>query len=259
MPVAITYRTTGDWGAGIGVDLTGEQVDANFYNLATGQASLENDRPTPNEIVSLTQQGLSFSFNLENGGSLGPVDMRPLVVTFHFFRAFEPFTVRNELDTFVVDGDGIYATLLAHTTGAEFDAALLVGAEPAYDLIFGFAPDGGSSIVHDLHFEWQGVLSDATRPLVNFRALRPILIPAVGNAAYLIDPASIADQVMPILHDATQIGTLTFVVGANDGTILITADETIGTDEFFTIGLPGTPDATAAGMILGFAARRVIA
>ena len=251
MPLEIIYRSD------LTIDLTADQVDSNFRSVQTAIEALESDRPTPNEIVSTTQQGLSFSFNLQNGGVLGPITLP--VVSFHFFDAWTPFTLRAELDTFVVDGVGIYTTLLAHTTGAAFDAELLVAGSPAYRRLFGFAPDGGSSIIYDLEFQYQGVLADATTAPVNFVALRPFIVPAIGNKARLVTPASVADQVLPILHDLTLIGTVTFVVGDNLGTIDIAADEIIATDEAFRVGLPATPDPTAAGMTLAFAARRVIA
>jgi hypothetical protein len=149
--------------------------------------------------------------------------------------------------------------LLSHTTGASFDAALLVGGQPAYRKLFGFAPDGGSSIIYDLEFQYQGVLANALRPPVNFIALRPFLVPALGNSAYIEEPASVADQVLPILHDLTQIGTVTFPVGANAGVVAIAADEVFALDERLVIGVPATADPTAAGMTVALAARRIIA
>jgi hypothetical protein len=259
MPLAISYVSTGPWGAGTGIPFTTPvPVDTNFYNVAQAIEALENDRPQPNEIVSVTQTGLSFSFNLADASVLGPIDLP--VLSFRFFEAWEPLTLYSELDTFIVDGNGIYTVLLAHTTGATFDAALLIGGDPAYKKLFGFAPDGGSSIVYDLEFQYQGVLSDALAPPVNFLALRPFIVPAASgqHLAYLVEAPATAEQVLPILHDATQIGTVTFAIGENDGTVAITADESIVFGDRLIIGLPLAPDAAASGLTVALAARRVV-
>jgi hypothetical protein len=251
--VAITYRRD------LGTDLSADQVDDNFQSVVDAITALQNDRPSPNEIVSVTKNGLAITFNLANGSTLGPVDLP--AVTFHFFDAWTPFTLYVELDTFVVDGVGIFTTMVPHTTGATFDPALSVGGVAAYRKLMGFAPDGGSSIIYDLEFQYQGRLSDAVLPPVNFIAPRKILVPAAGNqhSAYLVTPASTATQVLPILHDGSQFGTVTFAIGANEGAVVINADETILFRERLTIGVPGATDATAAGMTVALAAQRLIA
>lgn len=251
--VDITYR------ADLTVDLTADQVDDNFRSVAAAISALESDRPSPNEIVSTTQTGLSFTFNLENGGALGPIDLP--VVSFHFFDAWEPLHLYTELDTFVVDGVGIFTTLLSHVSGATFDAALTVDGSPAYRKCFGFAPDGGSSIIYDLEFQYQGVLADASSSLVSFLALRPFTVPGSADGehlAFLVTPASTAQQVLPIRHDATQIGTVTFEIGENTGTVALTAAEDWAFSERLVIDPPLAPDATAAGLTVALAARRIV-
>jgi hypothetical protein len=252
--VDITYR------ADLTVDLTADQVDGNFRALSDALDALAGDRPAPNEIASVTQTGLSFSFNLENGATLGPVNLP--VVAFHFRGAWTPATLYQELDSFVVDGVGLFTTLLAHASGVAFDPALAVDASPVYRKLFGFAPDGGSSIVYDLEFQYQGVLADAEIAPVNFLALRAFTLPAsadVGHLAYLVVPAVSEAQVLPILHNATQIGTVTFEVGENDGVVDLAAAEAFAVGDHLVIGLPATTDATAAGMTVALAAQRIVA
>lgn len=253
MPVEIIYR--GD----LSIDLTADQVDSNFRSVQTAIEALETDRPSPNEIVSTTQQGLNFTFNLQNGGALGPITLP--VASFRFSDAWTPFTLYAELDTFVVDGDGIYTTLLTHSTGATFDPDLAVGSDPAYRKLFGFAPDGGSSIIYDLEFQYQGVLSDALSPPVNYLALRPFTLPASAAGeylGYLVEAPSTATQVFPILHNATQIGTLTFSIGDNSGTTAIAAEESFAFGDRLVLGLPTAADATAAGLTWAVPARRIV-
>jgi len=148
----------------------------------------------------------------------------------------------------------------AHNTGATFDAALIVDGVPAYRRLFAFAPDGGSSVVYDLELGNKGRLSDATDSLQDFVALHKFLIPAAGDQhlARLSTPASTAQQVIPILHGLTQFGTVTFEIGDNEGIVVIDADEAFGRGDILTIGLPGATDATAAGVIVGFAAQRLL-
>jgi hypothetical protein len=232
------------------------EVDDNFLGIDQRIVALETTRPQPNNMVSATQNGLAFSINLADGAILGPINIP--VVSFQFYEAWTPFTIYAELDTFVVDGVGIFTTMLAHTTGAEFDRALLVDGNPAYRLLFGFAPDGGSSAIYDIVIPYQGRLSDMTQPIV-IPILHPIRIPAIGaHIARLSEPASTADQVLPLFHNATQIGTVSWLIGQEIGAMVFTADELIGAGEFFSIGLPAVADATAAGMSLGVAAQRVI-
>lgn len=250
------FRTAGAWGPGLGRKLTAPEADSNIWELAQAITALQSDRPEPNSIASITVAGAAMTIHMTDGTTIGPLPLP--VLSFKWRGAWSPFTLYGTLDTFVQDGVGIFSVLADHTSGATFDPALEISGEAAYQKIWGFAPDGGSSIVYDLEFQYQGGLADATTAPVNFLALRPFMVPQLGHLAWLVTPASAEDQVLPILHGTTPIGTVTFVVGANLGTVLITADESFALGERLVIGLPATPDPTAAGMTVALAARRVI-
>lgn len=256
--LAIIYRTTGAWGAGKGSRLTKVEVDENMWAFAQAIVDLQNDRPEPAEISSIDVNGRFMTIHLSSGANFGPF---PLPITeFRFRDEWTPSTVYDPLDWFTVSGSGIYTVIYGHTSGAEFDPNILVDGLPALKKLFG--PDAGSvtnSIVYDVEFLYEGHLSDIAGPL-NFLAMRQLLLPAAGpHQAYIATPASAHDQVLPVMHNETQIGTVTFPVDSNAGTVAITVDETILLGDRLAIGAPGTIDGVAAQMTIGLSLQRILA
>lgn len=250
--VSITYR--GD----IGRNLTAAEVDANFLAVATAIMDLQDDRPEPSNITSISVLGRFMTITLDNGSIFGPF---PLPVTeFRYRDEWTPLTVYNALDWFTVSGVGIFSVMYDHTSDAEFDPNKLTDDDlPVYKKLFG--PDAGSvtnSVVYDVNFIYPGNLSDIDDPL-NFLALRTLIVPAAAvHQAYIIDPPSSADQVLPIMHDAGVIGHVTFAVGETVGSVAIDADETIAIGERLAIGAPASSDGVAKGMTVALALQRVI-
>jgi hypothetical protein len=243
----------------LGRRLTAVEADGNIRELDDKIAVLQSDRPQPARIESVSTVGSAMTWHMSDGTEIGPITLP--VLSFKWRGAWTPFTLFDGLDTFIVENTGLYSVLRPHTSGATFDPGLLVDDEPALQKIWGFQPSD-TSIVYDLEFQYNGVLSDATSPLVSFLALRPFSVPASVpglHLAYLVVAPSTAQQVLPILHGATQIGTVTWEIGENDGTIVIGADENFAFGDHLYIGEPSTPDATAAGMTVALAARRIIA
>lgn len=242
----------------LGRRLTWQEADANAVNLKAAIVALQNDRPEPNNIASVTVVGSAMTIHMDSGPPIGPLPLP--VLTFKWRGAWTPFTLFDVLDTFVVEGVGIYSVLKAHTSGALFDPAIEAEGEPALQKIWGFeASDVG--IIYDMEFRDPGVLADATRPPGDFFALRAFVLPGSADGehlAYLEEPAASVRQVLPILHNATQIGTVTFEVGDNDGTVEIDAAEEFAFRDHLIVGLPAAADTTAAGLIIGLAARRII-
>lgn len=251
--VAITYRDT------IGRNLTAAEGDANNRAFDVAITALQTDRPLPNNIESVTVEGSSFSFVLGDATVIGPFPLP--VLSFNWRRAWEPFTPYQVLDTFTVEGFGIYMVRENHTSGAAFDPALLVSAAPAYQQIWAFGDGSNTGVVDDIPFFWQGLISDSlTDTLFQLILPRTILLPSAGDQhrAALIDAPSTAAQIFPIFHDGTQIGHIDFAIGDNAGTVTINADETILDRELLTVGAPPLADATATGLSVTFAAQRVL-
>lgn len=70
--MAITYRTTGAWGAGIGVNLSAAQVDANFYDLDQRVVELETNPEPPNGISNITVSGSQLTIYTSDLTQYGP-------------------------------------------------------------------------------------------------------------------------------------------------------------------------------------------
>ena len=71
--ISITYRTTDgtQWGAGIGRNLHASEFDQNLWNLATAIVALQDDRPQPNNIASITVVDTVMNITLDEERSLG--------------------------------------------------------------------------------------------------------------------------------------------------------------------------------------------
>ena len=251
--VAITLRV------GLGRNLTAAEVDANFTNLKTAVETLQTDRPAPNDIETISVVGTAMNITLTDSTVLGPFTLP--VLAFRWRGAWEPFTIYAVLDTFTVEGFGIYTVAVGHTSGALFDPALLVSSAAAYNKLFGSDAGAGTGVIYDIGFFYQGLLSDSgTDNLFEFPAPRKILIPALGDQheARLKIAPSIAAQIMPVFHSGTQIGHIDFAIGQTSGTVTITADETILSGDLFEVGPPPLADATAKGLSVVFAAQRVL-
>lgn len=255
--LAVIYRTTGPWGVGKLSRLTKVEVDDNMWAFAQAIMALQTDRPEPAQIASFTVAGRFMTIQLTNGANFGPF---PLPITEMRFRdEWTPLTLYEPLDWFTVSGVGIFSVIYEHTSGSEFDPAILADTLPALKKIFG--PDAGSitnSTVYDIDFIYQGRLADISAPL-SFLASRSIIVPssAVHYAYIAVPPASVV-QVLPILHNAGQIGTVTFDVGENTGAVSITADETIPPGDRLAIGAPLASDSVAAAMTVAFAGQRIL-
>lgn len=250
------FRTDGAWGLGLGRRLTAAEADANIYEHDQAIAALQADRPEPNSIASISVVGSAMTIHMTDATTIGPLPLP--VLSFKWRGAWTPFTLFDVLDTFIVEGVGIYSVLSSHTGGASFDPEIEAAGEPALQKIWGFeVSDVGT--VYDIEFQCRGVLAEIETP--PFLALRPFRVPSSADGehlAYLVTPASTARQVLPILHDLTQIGTVTFEIGENTGTVEIAEAADFAFTEHLAIGVPATADATAAGMALALAARRIV-
>lgn len=131
--VAITFRTNGAWGAGIGANLTPAQVDVNFYNLKTSVEDLVDNPVQPVNIADISVTGNQLTITLEDASVFGP-----------FTLPIAEFRDRGEwvaLEDYVY-GDiftqttGLYLVLQDHTAGGVFNPAAANGFGPLYRLLF---------------------------------------------------------------------------------------------------------------------------
>jgi len=251
MTVAITLR------AGLGRNLTAAEVDANFTNLKVAVETLQTDRPLPNGIESVQLVGSKLSFTMDDGTVLGPLTVPALM--FRWRGEWAPFTIYSTLDTFTVAGLGIYTVLLDHSAGDVFDAAIMVGGVAALQKLFGMTATTGDTI-YDVGFFYQDHLSASVSDrLFGFATPRSITIPiAAAHQAYLDEAPTVAAQVMPVYWNGVQIGHIDFAIGAQTGTVTITAASTLAIGDRLEVGVPALSDPTAQGLSVIFAAQRVL-
>jgi hypothetical protein len=146
----LTFRTLGAWGSGKGANLTPSEVDTNFWELAQEIVNLTANPALPVGIASITVSGTQMTITLTDGTVMGPFTLP--VLTFRWRSEWQPYTTYAELDVFTVVNTGIYMVQIGHTTGATFDANLLVPpttGSPAYLMLFG-STDASLSALPDV-------------------------------------------------------------------------------------------------------------
>jgi hypothetical protein len=129
------YRTPGAWGAGSGADGTAAQIDGNFWELQQAINVLQAGGDPPNSISNIASPtGTTLVITMSGGGSF---TFAMPVAAFRWRGAYATTAyVRNDL--IAVAGEGVYLVLKDHSTALVpvFDPALLVAAEPAYQLLW---------------------------------------------------------------------------------------------------------------------------
>jgi hypothetical protein len=159
----------------------------------------------------------------------------------------------------MVGGVGLFSVNIDHTADLFFDANRLIGGNPVYNPIYEDGTAANASIIYDIGFSYGPKLADnISDQLWEFVAVRAYTIPTVGHVARLREAPSTADQVIPLFYGATQIGTITFIIGENQGTVVITTETDVAYNEVFSAGKPVDADATAAGLSMTFAFLRIV-
>lgn len=144
------YRTAGPWGAGtgagVGGNLTPEQVDQNFWGHEQRIKSMEDNPPEPVNISNITVSGTQMTIYLEDSTAFGPFTLPQA--------AFRPSVV-DELD---VTTDGINVPVLSDAnrykryTGSS-DATILVplNADAAFavDSEISYRVAGAGALIFD--------------------------------------------------------------------------------------------------------------
>lgn len=128
----ITYRTTGDWGAGKGGNLTPGEVDVNFYDLVQQIAAFDTG-PAPAEIDTINVVGNQMTIILDDARTFGPFTLP--TAAFRWRGNFAGSAAYQVNDLVTAPGLGVYLVLVAHTAGASFDAGLTVEGVAAYQLV----------------------------------------------------------------------------------------------------------------------------
>lgn len=229
MPLSITYRTNGAWGSGIGANLTAAQVDTNFYNIATAVNALQAAATGSNNIVSVTSDQTSITFNLQDGSKIGPIPLP--VLQFMYRGAWAPATIYNTLDTFTVSNVGLFTVLLAHTSGGTFNQNATFSLSTSGNTLNGsnaisnINPATGLIAGSTYNITGTGIPSGATLSYTgggNGNLSAPATATGTGVALVISSSSPVYNMLLPITNGATALSQLTDVLltSLTDGQIL---------------------------------------
>lgn len=258
MPLDIKFRTDNPplWSAYTGNRLPANIADQNMYNIKVAIEDLQTNPLSPDEISAITTLGVSWVVSFDSGRQITvPVQ----VLQWRWRGIWQGGAAYQAFDGFMVEGVGLFSVNIDHTAALTFDADREIGGLPVYNAIYKDGTAANSAIIYDIGFSYGPKLADnVSDTLWDFVAVRAYTIPTVGHIAKLREAPSTLDQVIPLLYGASQIGTISFVVGAVDGDIAITAETTVNIGEILSASKPENLDATAAGLSVTFAFVRVV-
>lgn len=259
MPLDIKFRTDNPplWSAYTGNRLPAPIADQNMHNIKVAIEALQDNPPSPDEIAAITTFGVAWIVTFDSGRNITV----PVQVLAWGWRGFwTPFTTYQAFDGFAVEGVGLFYSNIGHLSPAVFDPNYLVSGNPAYHAIYIDGTAANSSIIYDMGAYYGPKLADnIDDTLWEFPAVRKYAIPVAGHIARLKVAPSTADQVIPlVVNGITEIGTVTFVVGSDQGDFLIATETEVDINEMFAVRKPLSDDATASGLSITFAFRRVV-
>jgi hypothetical protein len=251
MADGVIFRTVDGarWGAagglGTGGNLTPLQFDENFWELLTRVQALENDPPEAVSIEDFTVIGSQLEIMMTDGSTRGPFDLP--IATFRDVGIWTNDLPLFELDFFSVAGRGFYRTLIAHTTPSapeEFDpdaidenSASPTFGSPLYALVY-----GEDTFIYVIGFFFPGrpgIGIDAGSAIAGHVLVHDIIMPAdlTGSEAYLKTDAA-GDMEFVIQKNGSDIGTVDFVAGQNEGTFTFADDVEFAAGDRLTVLAP---------------------
>lgn len=195
--MSITYRNSGDWGAGKGSKLTSIEADTNFWTLA----QLIDDLNSTGGLVSwdsATISGNTLTFH-KTDGSTSSVTIPTATPT---WRGEFSATSYAAFDWFSESGT-IYQVLVAHTGVEPFDAGRVISGQNVYQKILDFPSVPGFEVATDTF----------TPTIVHANSYIVLTTTGTGGCAVSIDPATEFDDWTELhFRDETAAGVVTFDV-----------------------------------------------
>lgn len=134
----VIYRTSGPWGAGLGADLTANQVDTNFWILYSLIVALQD--AAPDTISYFTVTGNQMWITMTDHYVFGPFTIP--TATFNFRGAWQPNNAYAVNDIFT-EGGAVYLVIYAQAnSGSSFYAQANDGqGHNYYGLLLAAAPN----------------------------------------------------------------------------------------------------------------------
>jgi hypothetical protein len=247
--MTIVFVTTGAWGAGTGAPLSAAQVDGNFYDVDQRIAGLVDDLAEGKRIDTVTYASTSMTFHYTDGTSqIIPLPIATLTYVGPWING-TPY-MRGQM---IMADNGFYQVLQNHVTPAApapFDPSATDGTtdhNPLYQL---WMP------VTDVNYDAAiFVPGNIQRPADNLLfqgvANRTMVLGAGndGAFAYLDIAASGGDDIiLAIEKNGTEIGTITFDAGEQEGVFVILAEVSFAAGDRYALRVTQSDDAAAAGL-----------
>lgn len=228
-----------------GSNLTPAEVDGNFTDLDGRVTAIENDPPSPVEIVDFVVVGSQFTVEMSDSSVLGPYQLPVAVIEDR--GEYVAGTDYVAMDAFSVEDVGIFLVLRDHEAPTEFDENHFADGFQAYLKIFGVPT------MHDLAVfvpgkPGEGLNVDSS--LFAHVAVRPFYFPAdlTGSQAFLeIAPTDPIAFKMFKAEAGTfvyeEIGSIDFAGATNAATFTFPNDIQMGIGDRFFIS-PSIQDLT---------------
>ncbi len=208
---AIIYRTSGAWGPGKGSNLNPAEVDANFYGIDQRVGTLETNPPQPVSIDHFIIEGTLLTIVLTNGQEHGPFVLP--IAQWRWTGQWQPST-QYFVGDILTDSGNTFFVRVQHISETVFDPGLFGPEGQVYELIL-----TTPAAPYDIAFYFRDAVTAGTETIALHLLARAVELPSdfAGAVAKLSVPPTTADINLPIFHNDTQVGTLSFVIGSPDG------------------------------------------
>jgi hypothetical protein len=246
--MTIVYVTTGAWGTGSGTPNSAAQVDGNFYDVDQRIVDLVTDLAEGKRIDTVTYSPNSMTFHFTDGTS----QVIPLpVVTLQYVGSWTnstPYT-RGQM---ITAGNGFYQVLVDHTTPASpapFDPNATDGTNSLYQLWMPlndvnydaaiFVPGSIQREPDELFF--QGVANRSMRLGAGNEGAHAFL--DIAN-----DGVGATDIILSIEKNGTELGTITFAAGEQEGDFNIPSATDFAEGDRYALRVTQSDNAEPSGL-----------
>ena len=262
MTDSITYRTTDGtrWGTGQGANLTGYQIDINFWALYSAVTALQ-DHAVSNQIDYFNAVGDMFFVHFTDHTVLGPYQLP--TAQWNFRGPWQPATVYRNLDI-VTNNGAVYMVIFDHISNSTFDPGANDGlGHDYYGLLLeqpqDELPAGGTAgqrlvmltgspynvgWINDLRMIGVFMEGQPTAPnelIMQFVVAEDLVLPAglPGSEAFQNTPTT-TNITYPMYQNGASIGGVNFTPTGTSFTF--TGDVDLVPGDVLTINAPAIPD-----------------
>lgn len=253
--LTLVYRTLdmSRWGAGKGSRMSSTEVDENFWSIQQAVNQLTSNPAEPVNIAGITTDTTNntFTIHMSDASTFGPFALPVATLTYtgnwQATHAYKSGNLFNE-------DDGLYFVNRAYTSGTTFDPnagdtngpfAVLLVPFPTRVRVAWFWPTQPGA----------GLGSSATM-FAYLTGTDIYLDPDLPDAIAKLEVAPTGAISFPISKNATPIGSLDFAAGNVNGTFTFADRIDFASGDVLRMScLAGSPDATAAGLMVNISAR----